>query len=494
MQAARVMHALVTACVITVISAGSTVGSSAPLATSQATLASVTPTEAPTSRSTVAPSIVNEFSSLVQQNGAAVVNISATPKEQIATSETLWPPHASEQDPFWQFFRQFSPDRFRGASAMSRNIGSGFMVRPDGYILTDARLVADATQVKVKLQDRREFNAFVVGIDRPSGIALLKIDAHGLSTVKIGNPSDMKAGQWVVAIGAPYGLENSVTAGIISSTARLLPQATYIPLIQTDITANTGEEGAPLFNLNGEAIGITLVARPPEGAFQGISFAIPIDAAMQVEQQLLTHGRADHGHLGVTFQEVTWPLAQSFGLTSPVGALINSVDRKGPAANSGLRSGDIILQINGTVIKDSAQFPVAVADLSPGASAHIRYWRDHATHEALVVLGAMRSTTLASSSIDPVAAAPGKSGLTVRSLSSEEMHHAEVSGGVRVEQSAGPAALAGIRPGDIVLQINHVPVSSPAQLRQKVHNARNNTVALLVLHDGHQIFVPLDLG
>jgi serine protease Do len=472
---------------MTVTSAGCSAGLSGPSPAPDFALASVAAKAQPVS----APDFVNRFSALVQQNGPAVVNISSVPKEQVANAESLWPPGASEHDPFLQFFRQFSPNPLPDAGATPSNVGSGCIVRPDGYILTDARLVADAKDIKVRLTDRREFKASVVGIDQPGGIALLKIDANGLPTVKIGKPSDMKSGQWVVAIGAPYGFENTVTAGIVSNTARLLPQETYIPLIQTDMTATTGDEGAPLFNLNGEAIGITLVARPPEGAFEGISFAIPIDAAMRIEQQLLLHGRAEHGHLGVTIQDITWPLAQSFGLKRPVGALISSMDRNGPAARSGLRSGDIIQRLNDTDINDSSQLPVAVADLRPGTSAHIQYWRDHGPHETVVVLGAMRDTMLASAGSG--AATPDKLGLMVRRLTSDEKHRAEVSGGVRVEQSAGPAALAGILPGDIVLQVNHASVSDPAQFRQRMSGA-GNTVALLVLRDGQQMFVPLDLG
>ncbi|CAB3795920.1 trypsin-like peptidase domain-containing protein [Paraburkholderia fynbosensis] len=478
---------LVTACAMTVSSAGCSAGLSRPSPAPDFALASVAAKAQPLT----APGFVNKFSALVQQNGPAVVNISSIPKEQIANAQSLWPPAASEHDPFPQFFRQFSRHPLPDTSTPPRNVGSGFIIRPDGYILTDARLVADATEVEVKLTDRCEFKASVVGVDRPSGIALLKIDANGLPTVTIGKPSDMKSGQWVVAIGAPYGFKNSATAGIVSNTARLLPQETYIPLIQTDMTATTGDEGAPLFNLNGETIGITLIARPPEGAFEGISFAIPIDAAMRIEQQLLLHGRAEHGHLGVTIQDVTWPLAQSFGLKKPVGALISSLDRNGPAARSGLRSGDIILQLNGTDINDSSQLPVAVADLRPGTSAHLQYWRDHGLHETVVVLGAMRDTMLAS--IGSGAATPGRLGLTVRRLTPDEKHRAEVSSGVRVEQSAGPAAVAGILPGDIVLQVNHEPVSDPAQFRQRISGARN-MIALLVLRDGQQMFVPLDLG
>jgi len=491
MRVARPVHMLVTACVITIISAGCSAGFSAPAPISTpASWPSATNTNAGPA-AVAANGIVHEFTALVQQDGPAVVNISATPNEHISTMESIWPPGATEQNPYLQFFRQFGPDQFAHAVADSSNAGSGFIVRPDGYILTDARLVANAKQVKVKLTDRREFKATVVGIDRPSGLALLKINARDLPTVKIGNPSGMKAGQWVVAIGTPYGFENTVTAGIISNTARLLPRETYIPLIQTDMTANAGDEGAPLFNMHGEAIGITLVAHAPEGAYEGISFAIPIDAAMQIEQQLLLHGRTEHGHLGVTIQDVSWPLAQSFGLKSPVGALINSVDRDGPAAQSGLRSGDIILQLNDTVIKDSSQLPLVVADLRPGASAHIQYWRNGGIHETVAVLDAMRGTTLASSRSGSMA--PDKSGLTVRSLNSNEMRRAGVSGGVRVEQSTGPAELAGVSPGDIVLQVNHVPVSGAAQFHQKMKDA-GNAVALLVLHDGHRMFVPIDLG
>jgi serine protease Do len=484
MPVAQWIPILVTACVMTVTSAGCSAGLSRPSPAPDFAVAAK-------AQPVTAPGFVNRFSALVQQSGPAVVNISSIPKKQVTNADSLWPPAASERDPFLQFFRQFSPNSLPDAGATPRNVASGFIVRPDGYILTDARLVADAKEVNVKLTDRREFKASVVGIDQPSGIALLKINAHGLPTVKIGNPSDMKSGQWVVAIGAPYGFENTVTAGIVSNTARLLPQETYIPLIQTDVTATTGDEGAPLFNLNGEAIGITLVARSPEEVLEGISFAVPIDAAMRIERQLLLHGRAEHGHLGVTIQDVTWPLAQSLGLKKPVGALISSMDRNGPAARSGLRSGDIILQLNGTDINDSSQLPVAVADLRPGTSAHIQYWRDHGPREAVVVLGAMRDTTLASTG--PGAATSGKLGLVVRRLTSDEKHRAEVSGGVRVEQSAGPAALAGILPGDIVLQVNHAPVSDPAQFRQRISGARN-TVALLVMRDGQQMFVPLDLG
>jgi serine protease Do len=444
----------------------------------------------PVAPTPVEPTFVGAFSALVQHNGPAAVNISSVPEEPV-NLQSLWPPAAGTDDPFLKFFGRSSSSPRSELGAVLRKVGSGFIVRPDGYILTDARLVAGAKQVTVKLTDRREFKASIVGIDRPSGVALLKINARNLPTVKIGSPSRIKSGQWVVAVGAPYGFENTATAGIVSNTARLLPQETYIPLIQTDMTVATGDEGAPLFDLNGQAIGMMLVTRPPEGAYEGISFAIPIDAALQIEQQLLLHGRAEHGHLGVTIQNVSWPLAQSFGLKQPVGALITSVDRTGAAAKSGLRSGDIILQLNGTAIKDSTQLPVAVANLQPGASAHIQYWRDGRTHETVAVLGSMPGTTLASNG--PRSAARSESGLTVRNLSPKEMRQAGVSGGVRVEQSAPAAELAGVSPGDIVLQVDHQPVSDAAQFHRKMKDA-GNTVALLVLHDGQRKFVPLDLG
>jgi len=434
---------------------------------------------------------VTDFADVVQRSSPAVVNISVAEGTPVANMTPLWPPVANEHDPFIQFFRQFSPSQSSQPLLPFGTLGSGFIISPDGYILTDARVVAEAMHIRVKLADRREFKASVVGVDVPSKIALLKIDAHGLPTVKIGAPSDVKVGQWVVSIGAPYGFENRVTAGIISSKARLVPDETYIPLIQTDLTLNAGDSGGPLFDLNGDVVGVDA---PVHQTFQGLSFAIPIDVAMRIERQLKVHGKVEHGRLGVTIQEVSAPLALSFGMTKPVGALISSTDRNGPSAKAGLRTGDVILKLNGQEITDSTQLPMAVADLRPGSAVQVEFWRGHRAHQISVVLGAMQNDSLASDVSDISSQIKvGQHGLTVRALTSEERRKFGVAGGVRVEQSVGPAALAGIRPADIISRVDNTPVSDVTQLRHELHNAGSD-VALLVWQDVEPFFVAVDLG
>ena len=257
------------------------------------------------------------------------------------------------------------------------------------------------------------------------------------------------------------------------------------------MTESAGDAGSPLFNFRGDVIGIEAPIQGVSGSVQGLAFAIPIDDAMKVEQQLQQHGKAEHGHLGVTIQEVSGPLAQSFGLAKPVGALISSVERGGPSAKSGLRAGDVILQFNGVAVTDSTQLPVAVADLQPGTPVHLVYWRNHATHDTTVTLGTLSEATLASTAVDR--ATVGADGLTVRGLTSDERHQAGVTGGVRVEKSAGPAALAGIQPGDIILMVDDSPVSSVAQFTQKLAGSAH-AVALLVQRNGQRIFLTIDVG
>ncbi|SOF01786.1 serine protease Do [Burkholderia sp. OK233] len=484
MRTGNLMRTQVAACLVAVLSVGCTSGPTY----SSAVQGSMVPSAIPTTPRVLSTGITTDFADIVRRNGPAVVNISAARGSHIASVTPLWPPASNEHDPFVQFFRQFSPGRSSAGILPSGSLGSGFIISPYGYILTDAKVVAGATQIRVELSDRREFKASVVGIDPPSDVALLKIDARDLPTVKIGKPSEARVGQWVVSIGSPYGFENTATAGIISSKGRLIPDETYVPLIQTDLTLNAGDSGGPLFDLNGDVIGIEA---PVHSTFQGLSFAIPIDVAMRIEQQLQVHGKVEHGRLGLSVQEVTAPLARSFGMPEPVGALISSVDRNGPSAKSGLRAGDVILKLNGVTIRDSTQLPMAVADLRPGSMVRVQFWRDHETLEALVVLGAVEGYLLASDT--PARTAVGQIGLTVRSLTSEEKRKAGVTDGVRVEQSSGPAALAGIQRGDIVSRVDNTPVSNAAQLRDELKNA-GNSVALLVRRDGRPIFVAIDLG
>jgi len=437
-----------------------------------------------------APAIVTDFSRLVRENGAAVVNISATGIQADASPKLLWPPAGSEDDPFYRFFGQFESEYAGANTGPSRSLGSGVIVAPGGYILTDSGVIAGASNIRVTLNDGRDFKATVVGNDPASGVALLKIPATNLPIVRIGSPLDEKAGQWVVSIGSPYGLNNTVTAGIVSNMSRDLPQYSYIPLIQTDITENGGDAGSPVFNLSGAVIGIETPVSVGPGNPGGLAFAIPINEAMKVEQQLLVHHKAEHGRLGITIQEVSGPLAQSFGLPKPEGALVSSVEPDGPSANSGLRAGDVILQFNGIAITDSTQFPVAVADLKPGTAVQLAYWRDDATHDVNVVLGRLNEATSESTAVEGVRAPDG---LTVRELSPEEQRQAGVEGGVRVEKSVGPAAFAGIEPGDVILMVDNTPVSDPAELRQKVEHS-GNAVALLVQRNGERMFVTIDTG
>ncbi|RKE25248.1 serine protease Do [Paraburkholderia sp. BL23I1N1] len=484
MHTGNLMRARLVVCLVAALSAGCMPRSAQPSVAPDAVITGAKPA----TQHQPAPGIVTDFADIVRRNGPAVVNISAARGRSVANLTPLWPPASNEHDPFVQFFRQFSPGRPSESILSSGTLGSGFIISSDGYILTGAHVVAGASQVNVKLTDHREFKGSVVGIDSPSDIALLKIDARGLPTVRIGTPSDAKVGQWVVSIGSPYGFENTATAGIISSKGRLLPDETYVPLIQTDLTLNAGDSGGPLFDLNGDVIGLEAPAHP---AFQGLSFAIPIDVTMGIERQLQLHGRVEHGRLGLSVQEVTAPLARSFGMAKPVGALISSVDENGPSAKSGLRVGDVILQLNGVTITDSTQLPMVVADLRPGSVVRVEFWRDHGTHEASVMLGALQGYSLVSDV--PAQATVGQIGLTVRSLTSEELSKAGVNSGVRVERSAGPAALAGIQPGDIISRVASTPVSSPAQLRDELSKAGSN-VALLVERNGHPVFVAIDLG
>lgn len=485
MKIRNLKHLLIVECLAATMSAGCM----AQATSSPSAFDAVIPKAMPKARSSPFPSIATDFARLVQQNGPAVVNISTTAAKRSSRPEPLVPPGGSQDDPFYPFFQQFPrADGGSSPSVASEGDGSGFIISPDGYILTDAHVVAGATRIQVKLTNRREFRAALVGVDPATDIALLKINASNLPTVRIGTSSLSKAGQWVVSIGSPYGFENTATAGIISNTNRLLPDETYVPLIQTDMTNNSGDDGSPLFNLQGDVIGIEAPVHPAAGSFEGLAFAIPIDEAMRVEQQLQHHLKVEYGRLGVTIQEVTAPLARSFGMDKPVGALVSSVDQHGPSAKAGMRSGDIILQLNNVDITDATQLPMAVADLRPGSRVHVEFWRDNGTHDTYVVLATMNTTALAPGSNDQSAAGPD--GLTVRSLSAQEQRSAGVTGGVRVEQSIGPAALRGIQPGDIILMVNHTPVSTAAQFRERVERS-GNSVALLVQHDGHQMFVTI---
>ena len=340
---------------------------------------------ASTAASTPAPTIgrtLPDFSTLVEQNGPAVVNISTTQKGRNAEMQLPVQPG----DPFYEFFRRFqqAPE---ANTQPTKGIGSGFIISSDGYVLTNAHVVADASEVIVKLTDKREFKAKVMGVDRRTDVALLKVEASGLPAVRIGDANRLKAGEWVAAIGSPFGLENTVTAGIVSAKSRSLPDGTYVPFIQTDVAINPGNSGGPLFNLNGEVVGINSQIYSRSGGYMGLSFSIPIDVAMNIKDQLQKYGKASHGRIGVAIQPMTRDLAESFGMTKSEGALVANVEPGSPADKAGLHSGDVVLSVNGKNVDDSSDLPRIIGQMHPGSKASVKVWRKGSTRDLVVVIG-----------------------------------------------------------------------------------------------------------
>ena len=428
-----------------------------------------------------------DFSAIVERYGPAVVNVSTTGTTNAALAGSPFR-QLDPRDPLYELFKRFGAPEQRGPM-ITRGQGSGFIVKPDGVILTNAHVVAGASQVKVKLTDKREFPAKVVGIDETSDVAVLEIEARDLPTVKIGEGSQPRVGEWVLAIGSPFGFENSATAGIVSARARSLPGEGYVPFLQTDVAVNPGNSGGPLFDASGAVVGINSQIYSASGGYMGLSFAIPIDVAMKVERQLVAHGKVIRGQLGVTIQDVDQALAQSFGLPRPEGALVSSVEKGSPAAKAGIAPGDVILALDGKEIAGSSDLPPRVADLAPGASAKLEVWRDRRRREIEVRVGEVKDAVVAG---EPEHGdGHGRLGLAVRPLTPEERRQAGVAGGVLVQDAEGPAARAGIQSGDIVLALNGTRVTSVEQLQGLVAKSGKH-VALLVERGEARIFVPLE--
>jgi serine protease Do len=446
-----------------------------------------TPVEQPARHATSSVVLtLPDFSSIVEANRGAVVNITVTENEKTAT-QMPFPDFGN--DPFSQFFRHFQIPQPQ--QHPMHGLGSGFIVSSNGIVLTNAHVVDDASNVIVKLSDRREFKAKVLGVDKQTDIAVLKINEKNLPTVRLGDSKSVRVGQWVLAIGSPYGFENTVTAGIISATSRALPDGTYVPFIQTDAAVNPGNSGGPLFNMKGEVIGINSQIYSQTGGYQGLSFAIPIDVASKVEQQLVAHGKVERGRIGVAIQEVTQGLAQSFGLDKPEGALVASVETNGPAAKAGMQPGDVILAVNGQKVDNSNQLPPMVANVKPGTKATLEIWRNGAKKQIEVVVGELKGEQVASARQG--GAENGRLGLAVRALTKDEREQAQIDGGLLVEDVTGPAAQAGIQQGDVILSVNGTPVKSVPQLRALIAKSGKH-VALLVQREDAKIFVPVELG
>jgi serine protease Do len=428
-----------------------------------------------------------DFSGLVAENGAAVVNISVVEKVQK-------PGNPGEQgeadDPLSQFFRRFQMPAPEHEPPM-HGIGSGFIVSSDGYVLTNAHVVADASEVTVKLTDRREFVAKVIGVDKRSDVALIKIAATGLPTVRFGDSSRLRPGQWVVAIGSPFGFANSVTAGVVSATARPVDE-NYVPFIQTDAAINPGNSGGPLFNVDGEVIGINAQIYSRTGGYMGVSFAIPIDLALNVKNQLLTKGKVSRSRIGVAVQSVDQKLATTFGLGTPHGALISAVEPKSPSERAGLKPGDVITMVNGHNIEESYDLPSIIAEIPPGSEAHIGYWRDHKGSEVdvkTVLLDDQPAQAARNESED----GGGQLGLVVRQLDPKEQQEMHTRGRLLIEDVKGPALAAGLQAGDVVLGVNGAGVTTVAELKREVARAGHG-LALLIQREDAQIYVPVDIG
>jgi serine protease Do len=429
---------------------------------------------------------VPNFVNLVKQQGPAVVNISST-----RTVKQDPDAEAPEGDPFFDFFRRFLPPPGSGQFE-EQSLGSGFIIDAAGYVLTNGHVVADADEVTVKLTNKREYKAKVIGTDPYTDVALLKIAATGLPVVRLGDPSKLDVGEWVAAIGAPFGFENSVTAGIVSAKGRSLPNESYVPFIQTDVAVNPGNSGGPLFNMRGEVVGINSQIYSRTGGFMGLSFAIPIDIALDVVRQLRATGKVTRGRIGVQAQEMTVELAASFGLKEPRGALVAMVEKGGPAAKAGIQPGDVILAINGRPVEDSSDLARDVAGSKPGTTVSIDLWRKGAHVPVKVTLGELAAKPPANDS-DSEQGTPDAAGLVLGELTADERRQLDVPSGVLVRGVTGAAQRAGVQPGDVIVSINRQPVNRIAELEAKLAQHPGKTVALLLKREDATLFLPLKL-
>lgn len=446
-----------------------------------------------------------DFTDLVEKQGPAVVNVSTT---QVVRSNGrgAQPFPFDEDDPMYDFFRRFAPRQpgipgFPGAPRdfESRSLGSGFIVSADGYILTNAHVIDSADEILVRLTDKREFKARVIGADKRTDVALIKIEASGLPTVRLGDPNALKVGEWVLAIGSPFGFDNSVTAGIVSAKGRSLPQENFVPFIQTDVAINPGNSGGPLFNLKGEVVGINSQIYSRSGGFMGISFAIPIDVAMEVQGQLKATGKVSRGRIGVVIQELTRELADSFGLSKAQGAVVNAVEKGGPAEKAGIEPGDVILKFDGKAVGNSSDLPRVVGATRPGSKVLVQVWRKGALKDFSLVVGEIpdeKSVAKNARSARSGEQAANRLGLVVSELSAEQRRELNVSSGLLVEDIRANAARADLRPGDIILALIARGVSTDIRSVEQFNKLlaqfdKSANITLLVRRGEMQTFVTI---
>ncbi|BEV07347.1 DegQ family serine endoprotease [Methylophilus sp. DW102] len=440
-----------------------------------------------------------DFTELAEKQGPAVVNISIT--SVVHGGGTIGFPGMPNDENLQEFLRRFGipgmpgmPGQEGGQDYKTQSLGSGFILSSDGYILTNAHVVNEADEVLVKLYDKREFKAKIIGADKRTDVALIKIDATGLPKVTVGDPNALKVGEWVAAIGSPFGLENTMTAGIVSAKGRALPQENYVPFIQTDVAINPGNSGGPLFNLRGEVVGINSQIYSKNGGSMGLSFSIPIDVAIDISNQLKANGRISRGWLGIGIQEVTKDLAESFGLKQTSGALIAGVEKNSPADKGGLEAGDIILKFDGKPITTSSDLPRVVAATKPGKVVPVEILRKGASKTLQLGVGEMPSEQpeAAATSKEPTKAESNKIGLTLRELTPQQKKKLNGKNGLLVIESVGAAAQAGIRRGDVILGLNNNESQSVDAFNKQINAvASGKTIAVLVQRGDSTLYVPI---
>jgi len=439
-----------------------------------------------------------DFKSIIRRNQASVVNISTKQEVRADARMRGMPPGMPPGLPpgMEEFFRGM-PGPMPGPRQAS-SLGSGFIISADGEILTNAHVVEGADQIIVKLADNTEKAAKLVGLDKASDVALLKIEASGLPAVRLGDSSQLEVGDWVLAIGSPFGLEHTATQGIVSALGRSLPDGNYVPFIQTDVAVNPGNSGGPLFNINGEVVGINSQIYSRSGGYMGLSFAIPVNTATSVARQLAASGRVERGWLGVGIQTLNGDLARSFGLDKPAGALVGQVDPAGPARKAGLQPGDVILEFDGRAISQSGDLPPLVGETRPGTTVKLKVWRDKKARDLKVTVAELMPAgdELVAANAD-AAEKPGILNVQVAALTPDQRAATGIeSGGVLVVGvEAGPAARAGVNAGDIILQVDGKPVGSPQELAGLARKLpKGEPVPLLIQRDEARLFLPLTIA
>ena len=433
-----------------------------------------------------------DFTALMRQQGPAVVNV-ITKREPARTARAPQEKQAPD-DPLQEFFRRFMPDSPERAPGPGQGLGSGFIISQDGYVLTNAHVVAGDGEVTVRLADaKREFKAKVIGADERTDVALLKIDATGLPTVKLGKSASLQPGEWVAAIGSPFGFENTITAGIVSATGRSLPAETYVPFIQTDVAVNPGNSGGPLINLAGEVVGVNSMIYSQTGGYMGVSFAIPIEVALDVSRQLRAEGKVTRGRLGVRIQPMTKELAQSFKLQEPNGALIATVEPGSPADKAGLKPGDVVLAYNGQEVDDPNKLPRLVAATKPGQSATLKIWRGGKAEEVKFTAAELVAETRAAKPAQDKGIKPNRLGLVVSELPPAQRRALGIEYGLVVESAE--AGRTPLRPGDVIVGVGRESVKSVEDFDRLIgEQKQGDTVALLVRRGDATVYVPVEVG